>query len=272
MSKISLKYKFKVFLGLFLSWQLPLGMCCHLILLIIALAWLPLKVWFFNVCLSNGEKGENKWRKESQPLKSLWKSLQPDKEGLAMLWGATKQMAACLFVCMSVVKASTGDTHRFLIFEGQHPFFPQLDSVKLLEHTCTAAYHGARVGKWAAWRGDWSKLTAIYCPTLYQKVVNLKQTLVSHSSYIRQMLAAPLSSNRGQIPDTSFSTIIESLLILYLLNISYILKYFIIISCNCESYYTWLNIVSMNLQQSLSVHFFAGSMTPEGFLSFFFFF
>ena len=83
-------------------------------------------------------------------------------------------MAACLFVCMSVVKAQTGDTNRLLIFEGQHPFFPQLDSLKLLGHTCTAAYHGARVGKWAAGRADLSKLTAIYCPTLHLKVVNLK--------------------------------------------------------------------------------------------------
>ena len=95
---------------------------------------------------------------------------------------------------------------------------------------------------------------------------------MSHNSYIRQILAVPLSSSRGQIPDTSFSTNIEPPWILYILNISYILKYFIIISCKCESYYTWLNIVSVNLQQTLSVHFFPGRMTPEGFLSFSFLF
>lgn len=168
-----------------------------------------------------------------------------------MLWGATKQMAACLFVCMSWSKHQLAiHTDSWYLKDNIH-FSPQLDSVKLLEHTCTAAYHGARVGKWANVKNWLIKINSNLLSNTIPEVVNLKQTLVSHSSYIRQMLAAPpvhLTKDRFLIPPSlpSLRITLDSIPIKYFIHVKNILLFHVIVNHITLE----LNIVSMNLQQS----------------------
>ena len=92
-------------------------------------------------------------------------------------------MAACLFVCTSVIRNSNQwAVHRFPIFRGQDPFclpwLPQAVCKLLQEHQHSCLPWGWEWGMdscYCAKSWNWLKLTAIYHPRLSLEIASLQQ-------------------------------------------------------------------------------------------------